>query len=110
MSNQTFFCLTESGLRLQRQGCVLLESAPDWLEVAFGATTVKPTFRSIPGVVAAQAEEIAIQAHLEAEAGSPLPWQRLVITLVNQGIAPRALNLKWTLKLAQPKGGVRWLI
>jgi hypothetical protein len=110
MSNQTFFRLTESGLCLQRQGCVLVDSAPDWLEVAFGATTVKPTFRSIPGVVAAQAEEIAIQAHLEAEAGSPLPWQRLVITLVNQGLTPRALNLKWTLKLAQPKGGVRWLI
>ncbi|MBE0664745.1 MAG: hypothetical protein IH584_02915, partial [Candidatus Aminicenantes bacterium] len=30
--------------------------------------------------------------------------------MVNQGLAPQALNLKWTLNLAQPQGRVRWLI
>lgn len=111
MSNQTFFRLTESGLRLQRQGCVLLDSAPDWLEVAFGAAIVKPEFHPLPGGgVGARAQDIAIRAHLDAETGNPLPWQRLVLTVVNHGLAPQALNLKWTLNLAQTQGRVRWLI
>ncbi len=40
MSSQPLFQLTAGGLRLQRQGCVLVDSAPDWLELAFGTAVV----------------------------------------------------------------------
>jgi hypothetical protein len=110
-TSQPLFHLNDDGLRLQRQGGVLVDSAPDWLEVAFSSEIVKPRFHPLPdGGVGARAGDIAIQAHLEEEAGSPPAWRRLFITVVNQGPVPRELNLKWTLTLAQPQGRVRWLI
>lgn len=103
--------VSPAGLTLARpDGWCALAPQATWLEVAMPYGVESPTFHAADEALHAQVGPLHIKVTFEEDAGLHAPLPCITCSVTHTGADPVAVNLKWTLPLAEQDTAPRWLI